>query len=316
MTLRPLIAATLIAGLVGACDSPAPEDEETAASSGSEEVAGANGEASGESRQAARDAGDDGARAAIEAAVNDNPHRTDEQMARDEYRHPVETLSFFGIEPDMTVAEALPGWYTEILAHLLREEGRFIGFNMHPDNYADSPEYREAVTEWKESFSEENAELFDGMMDRAHARFVAGGDSGLAEPGSVDAVIAMRAFHGWVGRGVADEVVAEIYRALKPGGIFGVVQHREDEDSENTPEDYRGYLKESFVIETVENAGFELLEKSEINANPKDTKDYEIGVWALPPSLRVDDPEKKEKHREIGESDRMTLKFRKPETSG
>jgi len=310
MTFRPVVAAMLIAGLVGACDSPAPEDDGQGAASGGEEAPEARETASATAGDATSDTTGDDALAAIRAAVNDNPLRTPEQMARDKYRHPVETLRFFGIEPGMTVAEALPGWYTEILAHLLREEGRYIGFNLHPDNYADSPRYQEAVAQWRENFTEENAELFAGMEDRADARFVAGGEgTGIAEPGSVDAVIAMRAFHGWVGRDVADAVLADIHSALKPGGTFGVVQHREDESSENTPEDGRGYLKQSFVIETVENAGFELVGTGEINANPKDTKDYEPGVWALPPSLRVDDPELREKHLEIGESDRMTLKF-------
>lgn len=244
---------------------------------------------------------------AIAAAVNDNPHRTDAQKARDRYRNPAQTLAFFGIEPGMTVVEPLPGWYTEILGPLLAADGTYIGVNLPPHAYG-SAERQARVHRWRDSFVASRADVFG---PRAHARFLLTED-GFSAPDSVDAIVAFRSTHGWIYRGIADEVFAEFYRVLKPGGVLGIVQHRDREDSAYNAYDRRGYLKESLVIDLVENAGFKLEAKSEINANPKDTKDYEIGVWALPPRLRVDDEALKEKHRAIGESDRMTLKFVKP----
>lgn len=242
-------------------------------------------------------------RAAIEAAVNDNPYRTEAQMARDQYRHPVETLSFFGLRPDMTVAEALPGWYTEILAQLVKDDGSYIAIHRPPE--AGGNDERNAH-EWRDTYIDDSGKF----GARAFARFQLQ-PAGFAAPNSVDAVLVIRALHGAVYDGVADEVLDEIYRVLKPGGVLGIVQHREDPDSDNTPYDRRGYLKERFVVGLVESAGFELAGRSEINANPDDTKDYEIGVWALPPRLYYGE-EGRAKFLEIGESDRMTLKFVKP----
>jgi len=246
-------------------------------------------------------------RAAIGAAVNDNPYRTPEQVARDKHRHPVETLTFFGLEPDMTVAEVLPGWYTEILGHVLEGRGTYFAINLPPDPHGDPERFRR-MHAWRDGFIASKGELFS---DRAFTRFLLS-DVGFAAPESVDMVLMFRAFHGWVYSGKVDEALAEIYRVLKPGGVLGVVQHRERPDAEYTAYDRRGYLKQRFVIDVARNAGFELAETSEINANSDDTKDYEIGVWALPPTLAVDDPELQRKHRAIGESDRMTLKFVKP----
>ena len=246
-------------------------------------------------------------RAAIEAAVNDNPYRTPEQMARDTYRHPAETLAFFGLEPDMTVAEVLPGWYTEIFGHLLKDNGTYFAINLPPDPHGDPDRFRR-MHAWRNGYIASKGELFG---DRAFARFLLS-DIGFTAPESVDMVLMFRAFHGWVYSGVVDEALDEVYRVLKPGGVLGIVQHRERPDADYTAYDRRGYVKQEFVIDVARNAGFELAEASEINANPDDTKDYEIGVWALPPSLAVDDLDLQRKHRAIGESDRMTLKFVKP----
>lgn len=240
----------------------------------------------------------------LAAAIDDNPWRTAEQKARDRYRHPAETLAFFGVRPEMTVVEPLPGWYTEILGPLLREKGRYIAVNMRRET---NPAEGEGP-DWPQTFLAGKTTM---LGENARAAYLLT-DEGLAPDGSVDAILSIRAFHGWVYSGVIDRVLAEFHRSLKPGGVFGIVQHREFEESANTPADRRGYLKESFVIETVEAAGFELAATSEINGNPADTKDYEIGVWALPPRLYGDDVEAKRTHARIGESDRMTLKFVKP----
>ncbi|MFQ5346941.1 MAG: class I SAM-dependent methyltransferase [Rhodothalassiaceae bacterium] len=245
--------------------------------------------------------------AAIRAAVEENPYRTPEQMARDRYRHPAKTLAFFEVGPKMTIAEPLPGWYTEILGALLRDRGHYIAINL-PPRRREGAEGEAPEKGWRERFMERY-----GTMLGPHARAAyLLSEEGFAPAGSVDRILAFRAFHGWVYAGVVDRVLAAFYRALKPGGILGIVQHRENEDSPHTPADRRGYLKQSFVIKTVEAAGFRLAGTSETNANPKDTKDYDIGVWALPPTLRVDDVETRRAHVRIGESDRMTLKFVKP----
>ncbi|WP_281300571.1 MULTISPECIES: methyltransferase domain-containing protein [unclassified Iodidimonas] len=244
---------------------------------------------------------------AIEKAVMENPYRTDEQKARDQDRHPIETLVFFGITPSMTVAEPLPGWYTEILGDLVRDEGTYIALNLPPHLY-DNADRRARTHAWRDGYIASKGKLFG---DKAFARFMLTEDN-FAADNSVDAILAFRSLHGWVYSDVLDKALAEFYTVLKPGGVLGVVQHREDEDSPNTPADRRGYLKQSFVIEAIEAAGFVLEAQSEINANPKDTKDYDIGVWGLPPVLRVNSDEERRRNMAIGETDRMTLKFIKP----
>ncbi len=246
-------------------------------------------------------------RTAIDHAVNENPYRTNAQKARDVYRHPTETLEFFGLTPEMTVAEPSPGWYTEILGGLLRDKGTYIALNYAPDFFEDEAR-RTSQAAWPEAFLRDKGPM---LGEQAQAKFMLT-ETGFAPDNSVDAILAFRAFHGWVYNGVIEDVLAEFYTALKPGGVLGIVQHRENEDSANTPSDRRGYLKESFVIAAAERAGFTLAEKNEINANPKDTKDYKIGVWALPPVLRTESDEERRAHLAIGESDRMTLKFIKP----
>ncbi|GER05771.1 methyltransferase [Iodidimonas muriae] len=244
---------------------------------------------------------------AIDRAVTENPYRTADQKARDAYRHPAETLKFFGITADMTVAEPLPGWYTEILGDLLRDKGTYIALNTAP-HLSQNAGSRARSHVWRDNYIASKGKLFG---DKAFARFMLTED-GFAADDSVDAILAFRSMHGWVYSDVLEEVLAEFFRVMKPGGVLGVVQHRENEDSPNTPADRRGYLKQSFVIEAVTKAGFVLADQSEINANPKDTKDYEIGVWGLPPVLRAGSDEERRKNQAIGESDRMTLKFVKP----
>ncbi|MFW6053291.1 MAG: class I SAM-dependent methyltransferase [Persicimonas sp.] len=234
-------------------------------------------------------------------------HRSADNIARNEYRNPVDTLLFFGIERDMTVVELWPGggWYTEVLAPALTE-GTLIGANFAPKE--DDPDhYRTKLhNAYKQRMADE--EIFSNVEP---ITFQPPEQNELGEPGSADMVLTFRNTHSFISAGVEDQVMESAYEVLEPGGIFGVVQHRAEEgaDVEETVED--GYVPEAYVIEKAEEAGFELVEKSDINANPADTKDHPEGVWTLPPSLRLGD-EDREKYEEIGESDRMTLKFQKP----
>jgi predicted methyltransferase len=232
-------------------------------------------------------------------------HRSEENKARDKYRNPAETLTFFGIEPDMTVVEIYPGrgWYTEILAPYLKDSGTF-----YVAEQPGEPSYEAA----RRSLEALNQKLKDAPeLYSKVQRTKLSKDDGIAPPGSADLVVTFRNVHSWMGSGTEDEAFAAMVKALKPGGVLGVVQHRGDPNVPQDPKAGKGYVNEAYVIELVKKAGFELAEKSEINANPKDTKDYAKGVWTLPPSFRLGD-EDREKYSAIGESDRMTLKFVKP----
>ncbi|MBX3203518.1 MAG: methyltransferase [Labilithrix sp.] len=226
---------------------------------------------------------------------------------RDKFRHPVETLEFFGLKPTMTVLEYGPGegWYTELLAPALAKKGKLVVTNGDPNGPAEerSTFYAERV----KLFLETSPELFgkvetvtiDGKTPK-----IAGKD------GQLDMAIVMRSLHGMVNAGKLDEWLAAIHASLKPNGVLGIEQHRAAADAKAEEVSKKGYLPEKWVIERVEAAGFKLAGKSEINANPKDTKDYADGVWALPPTLKQGDKDR-EKLVAIGESDRMTLKFTK-----
>lgn len=246
-------------------------------------------------------------RAAIDAALVGSD-RTPEEMSRDVYRHPGETLAFFGVAPDMTIIELSPGggWYTHILAPIVRDEGRYIGVTADPEIYAEFPQYVEALKKYPQKVAND-PELYG---ENAKGTWLLNGDIG--EEDSVDMVLGMRFLHGWISKGFADKAIARLHGVLKPGGTFAIVQHRADEaDSRESVEiAATGYVKQSYVIELMEQHGFELAAESEINANPKDTRDHPEGVWTLPPGLRLGDQDKN-KYLAIGESDRMTLKFTK-----
>ena len=232
-------------------------------------------------------------------------HRSAENKARDKYRNPVETLTFFGIKPEMTVVEIYPGrgWYTEILAPYLKGSGTLYAAE-HPGD----PSYA-AVQRSLEAFDQKvkaAPELY-GKVKRT--KLTKDGD--IAPPNSADLVLTFRNVHSWMGADTADDAFATMFKALKPGGVLGLVQHRGAPTAQQDPKASTGYVNEDYVIELAKKAGFALAEKSEINANPKDTKDYPKGVWTLPPSFRLGD-EDREKYTAIGESDRMTLKFVKP----
>lgn len=239
-------------------------------------------------------------------SLADGDHRSVENKARNDARHPVETLTFFGIEPQMTVVELWPsaGWYTEILAPLLRDEGRYIAAGF--DRASDS-EYIKQNLAVLDAKLKADPELYD----RVEITELSPPDkTEIAPEGSADMVLTFRNLHNWMMREQLDTVIAAVHKALKPGGILGVVEHRADPAATPDARAKSGYVSEEEAIRAIEAAGFELVDKAEINANPRDTKDYEGGVWSLPPTLRHGN-EDREKYLAIGESDRMTLKFRK-----
>ena len=234
------------------------------------------------------------------------PSRSAANKARDVYRHPAETLSFFGIKPSDTVVEIWPGggWYTEILAPYLKDKGKLIV--AAPTGNASANIGR---------FLDSDDAVY-GQVGRANFPILMGG-TGVA-PGTADAVLTFRNVHNWrMGSYKADgadysaEAFKELYAMLKPGGVLGIEDHRLPESASDEQERKSGYIKVSTIRRLAEQAGFRFAGSSEINANPKDTKDYPRGVWTLPPRLAEGDKDR-EKYLAIGESDRMTLKFIKP----
>jgi predicted methyltransferase len=236
-------------------------------------------------------------------------HRSAEHIARNAYRHPVETLTFFGLEEDMTVLEILPGglWYAEVIAPALLGSGRYLAAGIDPTK-PDLPEYQVKGQERMVARFESEADVFGDVQIVALST---SDGSDLGEPESVDMILTFRNMHGWVRSGVAEAVVASFFGTLKPGGVLGIVQHRAGPTTNPDPEAFVGYVPEQRVIAIAEGAGFVLEAQSEINANPADSADYPKGVWTLPPSLTLGD-EDRDVYLAIGESDRMTLRFVKP----
>jgi predicted methyltransferase len=244
--------------------------------------------------------------AAIERVLA-GEHRSAENRARDQYRHPLDTLLFFGIKPEMTVVEVWPGaggWYTEVLAPLLAERGKLYAALLPPrpdDAY---------VTASLKNFNDKLTARAD-LYGKVEVSSLGPGAFAIAPPGSADMVVTFRNIHNWMNLGFAPEAFAAMFAALKPGGILGVVEHRGDPAKPQDPRAANGYVNEDYAVALIEAAGFQLVARSGINANPKDTKDYEQGVWTLPPSYRLGNRDRA-KYAAIGESDRFTLKFRKP----
>lgn len=242
-------------------------------------------------------------------AVLQGPQRSPANRARDAYRHPKQTLEFFGIRDNQTVMEVWPGaggWYTEVLAPLLRGRGHYIAAGYDPA--ADSP------------YTQDSIRAFRAKLDSLPAAYDAVEVVALQYPGalapvkpdSVDLIVTFRNLHNWLARdGAAPAMLAAMYAALKPGGVLGVVDHRADPAVAADPRARLGYVNEQFAIELIEKAGFEFIGSSEINANAKDTRDYDQGVWTLPPTWRLGDKDR-DRYAAIGESDRFTLRFRKP----
>lgn len=246
---------------------------------------------------------------ALDAAVK-HKDRPAAQAARDNARHPAETLGFFGIKPDMSVVEISPGggWYTNILAPLLKDKGQFYAAHFYiEENTRDYFKKSRAKFEQKVKdhgpYNNIKVTSFDPIKSMD-----------IAPPGSTDMVLTFRNIHNWYMRhddtGVQNAFQA-FYIALKPGGVLGVVEHRLPENLSDEEMKKSGYMKQSYVIKMAEKAGFKLAAKSEVNANAKDTAQHPKGVWTLPPRLRLGEQDKA-KYMAIGESDRMTLKFVKP----
>ncbi len=238
----------------------------------------------------------------------ESPQRAPENRARDAWRHPQETLLFFGVEPDMHVLELWPGgaWYTEILAAFLAPAGKLAVTNFDPQGPADKSATRYAK-QLADKLAADPARFGNVEVIEVDppAKLVLGADE------SYDLVLTFRNNHGWINGGYHDSVYMEAFRVLKPGGVLGVVQHRAHEGADPVASAKTGYVPEAFVIEAAERAGFELAGRSEVNANPKDTKDHPEGVWTLAPSYRLGEQDRA-KYEAIGESDRMTLRFVKP----
>jgi predicted methyltransferase len=235
--------------------------------------------------------------------------RSSDEIARDTYRHPKETLQFFGLEANMTVVEVWPGggWYTKILAPVLKENGRLFAAHFPSDSKVKY--FQISLGEYSDMLANDKQYQHVQLSE-----FYPGSHHSIAPKGSADMVLTFRNIHNWyMQRDTAgvEEAFQAFYDALKPGGVLGIVEHRLPEERDGPKAKRSGYVKQSWVIELAQKAGFELEASSEINANPLDTADHEKGVWTLPPRLANGECDV-EKYFVIGESDRMTLKFRKP----
>jgi predicted methyltransferase len=252
-----------------------------------------------------------------EAAASDL--RSAEEKARDAWRHPVETLEFFGVSPNMKVVEVWPGggWYTNILAPWLASgDGTLVAAGFDAASIED-PDRRARTQARLDEFRAGYADPKFGTIE--HTAFSAMSGP-LTADGTADVVLTFRNIHNWMSGGYAEKFFADAYAALKPGGVLGVVEHRLPSTQAQDPKATSGYVHEDYVKGLAAAAGFEFVGASEINANPADTADHPFGVWTLPPnnatanrdgsSVEGFDPAK---YQAIGESDRMTLKFRKPE---
>ena len=232
-----------------------------------------------------------------------SPLRTPAFAARDTIRHPLEELTFLRLAPDMTVVELWPGggYWTEILAPYVAAKGRY---------YAALPpsggEEGAGVTRWRARVAAQGT-----RAGTVHESTLGAGQYDIAPPGSADLVLTFRNFHNWMADGYADEVLAACFKALKPGGLLGVEDHRGSNDRPQDPKAKSGYVRQDYMIAAARKAGFELLGSSEIDANPRDTKDWVDGVWTLPPTLSQKDKDR-DRYVAIGEADNFVLEFRKP----
>jgi predicted methyltransferase len=240
---------------------------------------------------------------ALTAAVSD-PARSANFVARDQVRHPAEELAFFGITPKMTVVELWPGggYWTEILGAYLAKGGTYYVAQPAPGN----AEEDKGVERWRSRMAAQKDRL--GVIKETT---LGPGPAGIAPPGSADLVLTFRNLHNWMDTGYAEEALAACFKALKPGGILGIEEHRGRNDKPQDPKAKDGYVRQDYTIALAKKAGFILVGSSEINANPKDTKDWVDGVWTLPPTLSQGDKDKA-RYVAVGEADNYVLKFQKP----
>jgi predicted methyltransferase len=227
--------------------------------------------------------------------------RSATNKARDVFRHPKATLQFFGLQPDQTVIEITPGggWYSEILAPLLRDNGHYIA----AVSGGNGSEQQQDAAALRAKFTADPTEYGKASIVTFNPKAPVFGP-----PGSADMVLTFRNVHNWAVAGTAQAMFKAFYTVLKPGGTLGVVDHRAALGANFDAVKDSGYLPTDYVIKLATDAGFKLDAQSEINANPKDTKDYPKGVWTLPPTLTLGDQDRA-KYLAIGESDRMTLRF-------
>lgn len=230
------------------------------------------------------------------AKAIETKHRSPNFVARDPNRKPQEVLEFIGVKPTMTVVEISPGggYWTEILAPYLRDKGTYYT--------AVSPRAAEG---WQKKL-DSNKELYGKVQTTDMSK------GEVAPAGSADVVVTFRNVHNWMSQGMADAIFASFYKALKPGGILAIEEHRASNDKPQDPQAKNGYVREDYTIALAEKAGFKLVSSSEVLANPKDTKDYEKGVWTLPPTLAMGEQDRA-KYQAIGEADNFLLKFQKPQ---
>jgi predicted methyltransferase len=244
----------------------------------------------------------------LDAAVG-NPARSTKFVARDKARHPLDELAFFGVTPQSTVVEIWPGggYWTEILAPFLRDHGAYyVALQGKGGNEAANAE------------ADKLNAIFRAKIDADEATYgkltptVFGvGQAEIAPPGTADFVLSFRSLHNWLEDGFAEEAFATFYRALKPGGVLGLEDHRGRRDTPQDPKATDGYVRQDYAIALAEKAGFVFAGSSEINANLKDTANWPKGVWTLPPTFKLGDQDKA-KYEAIGEADNFVLKFRKP----
>ena len=243
------------------------------------------------------------------AAAIASPARTPKFVARDVYRHPAETLRFFGLRPDQTVVEIWPGrgWYMEILAPYLRDKGKYYAAIEAPDVAGASKEAKDDAALLRQRIADDKAHFGKVIVTELQPPQL----TEICPPGSADVVLTFRNVHNWIDKGDEQAQFQAFFKALKPGGVLGVVEHRAKPGVSLEDMHKSGYVDEAYVKKLAAAAGFRFDAESPINDNPKDTKDYPEGVWALPPTLTLGDKDRA-KYLAIGESDRMTLRFVKP----
>ena len=242
------------------------------------------------------------------AQVVGAPGRSAKFLARDGARHPMEELAFFGVEPGSSVVEIWPGggYWTEILAPLLHDGGTYRLVVPPADGGPVDARFAKGVGAMREKLAADPA-----TYGRVTVGELGVGHYDLAPPGSVDVVLTFRNLHNWLAQGNAPEVLTAIRRALKPGGVLGIEDHRGSASRPQDPEAASGYVRQDYAVSLIEHAGFELVASSEMGANPRDTADWPKGVWTLPPVLALGEQDRA-KYVAVGEADNFVLKFRRP----